>query len=868
MYQKIIKNVIALSWISAVIYYYFVNHGYFKGSWLSFEKWVFFILLIPLIYGCFALYKWFNDNQTILRFKITSLRIIAVSAILIYIMGNFAFYAVSPSLYTGNNLFYDQSEEELVMVPDTSNIEDDQTLVAIGQSSLEGTREYLTWIPQELQKYFAIPTFWDIQFGLITKSVAIILCLSLITLVSISIGNTLLKLLTRKNDLDKDAAIISLGLGLMIMAITIFILATFGLYNQASAIIAFAILAAVSWKSAFEILKKTFGYEYFAETKALNFSLVTLAILAIAVTANFIDNISPLPRGWDGMNQYLNIAKRISESGSLLQTGGTYYWELIISLGFVMFKWITIALNLTGFYPSLVALIALYILIRKYSSFGSTLLAIAAIYLTPMMLFHSAEDNKVDLAHLAIGTISIISFLKALNSEDKREKLVYLGITGALLGFCFGIKITSIMLTMTLLIILLYKEYKITGLISGILLAIGLFITQGAVNIGSDYKISGENYQTIGLIAIGIALIPILIKFFTDKSSVKKLVFPGMLVVTSMLIFTPWMIKNYTENHSLNPSFLVGGKSAQPTIDYQMLEEEYGLDKSLCENTGLHEEMDRYIGYSPIIQRIITLPWHLTMNDDGVQGIYVDIGWIFLALIPGLILFVKKECFKNHEIKLLAISTAIYWSIWLITANGVIWYGISGFTLLTLSVAILIDNYKKDSRFGNKAIKIIMTIFLISSLMFRLDNLGKGTLLLYAANVVNEEEAVTSIFTYALDVHDLFEADQDGQNDLIWKVGTALNYFIEDNFWRTYNDQYLDDFNCLYIERDPVLLTERLKALGYGYIIFDYYTYSLSPDPESTLKVKYDAALDYILNYTDIVIPDYFRGHLVVKIKD
>ena len=150
--------------------------------------------------------------------------------------------------------------------------------------------------------------------------------------------------------------------------------------------------------------------------------------------------------------------------------------------------------------------------------------------------------------------------------------------------------------------------------------------------------------------------------------------------------------------------------------------------------------------------------------------------------------------------------------------------------------------------------------------MFRLSFLGKGTLLLYTADILNEEEAITAIFPHALEIHDIFEADQDGQYDLIWKVGTNLNYFLEDNFWRTYNDQYLDGLNCLYIERDPELLTERLKALGFGYIVFDYYTYSVSPDPDGTLWEKYSAALDYILNYTEMIVPDYYRGHIVAKI--
>ncbi|EKD48026.1 MAG: hypothetical protein ACD_65C00156G0001 [uncultured bacterium] len=101
---------------------------------------------------------------------------------------------------------------------------------------------------------------------------------------------------------------------------------------------------------------------------------------------------------------------------------------------------------------------------------------------------------------------------------------------------------------------------------------------------------------------------------------------------------------------------------------------------------------------------------------------------------------------------------------------------------------------------------------------------------------------------------------------MIWKVGTPLNYFIPDNFTRTFNDQYLDVFNCMYQARDPELMTEMLKAAGFGYIIFDYFTYSLSPDVDSTLAEKYSAAMDYILNHTEIIVMDYYKGHLVAKI--
>ena len=46
--------------------------------------------------------------------------------------------------------------------------------------------------------------------------------------------------------------------------------------------------------------------------------------------------------------------------------------------------------------------------------------------------------------------------------------------------------------------------------------------------------------------------------------------------------------------------------------------------------TGSYEEYDRYLGYNPnIIIRAAAIPWHLTMNDIGAVGAYVDIGFSF-----------------------------------------------------------------------------------------------------------------------------------------------------------------------------------------------------------------------------------------------
>ncbi len=864
MPSKIIKNVLAISWISIVVFYYFKIHTYYNQGWDEIWKWMLLILAVPAIYGCYALYTWLEKGEKNLKLTITTPRLIAGLILLILLAGNVTFLVRSPSLYTGEDLFYIQNESGgyLQIINDTSTVPPDGSqLVAAQNSSMEGTSEgFSVWIPQELQGYFILPNFWDIQFGLATKSLGILAILGLILLTTIATGQTILKKLIK--NIDDDSVLISIGLGLLTIDIGLFILGALNLLNIYATWALFAVLLATSWKSVFEIFKKIIGFKKTYETKIFNTNLALVLILVLTLVVNFIDNISPLARGWDGMNQYINIAKRIGEAGGLIQMGGNYYWELFMSLGETMFGWTTITLNLADLFPATITAVGLYVVARKFLSKQTSLIVTAFLYLTPMYLFHGVEDNKVDMATFAISIIAFLATYKGLFSENKKEKYTYLAIAGLMAGFAFGIKITSMILILTLLTLILYRELKKTGLFAGIISSVGLLIFTGNCYIKQDLPISDSALGIIGLTFLLTGFITIVIKIFKTKK-IKLLTGAIIFIACSLLAFSPWMIKNFSENRSISIQGLTFGVHPQPVIDWQLMETEYGLDKSLCTNTGTNEELNRYLGYQSPVEKYLTLPWHLTMNDQGTSGIYIDFGWIFLALIPGLLIFIHPK--KRDEKWLIIIwFTVAYWLFWLLTGNGIIWYGLPGFLGLVILTGGLIENYEKNGKFQKNIITIVVVIFIISSFVFRLGNAGKAVLLLYTSNMLNEETAITAIFPYALEIHDLFEADPDG---LIWKIGTSLNYFIEGNFWRTYNDQYIDDLNCLYIERDPALLTERLKALGFEYIIFDYYTYSLSPDPQGTLMTKYSTAWDYLTNYTDIIIPDVYRGHIVAKLK-
>jgi len=582
---------------------------------------------------------------------------------------------------------------------------------------------------------------------------------------------------------------------------------------------------------------------------------------------NFIDNISPTARGWDGMNQYVNIAKRIEEAKGLIQMGGNYYWELLMGFGLIATKWITIALNLASFYPALLSAIVLYWILSKFSSKSTALLVTAWFYTMPMMLFHGTEENKVDLGNTLIAMIGFLSLYKGLSSKNTKDKLIFIGIAGLLTGFCLGIKLTSLMIIFTFLTIILYKEFRKTGAVAGFLFSIGMLLMGMLLTSDSTNTTKELPPYIIGLVIVGSSVILMAIKLLRDKNY-RALLVPTIFIISSLIAFSPWMIKNFSENRSLTPNNLLFGIHPEPTIDYNSLPEELAIDESLCTETGTREELDRYMGYeNNIIKKYITLPWHLTMNDIGILGMYIDVGWIPLALLIGLLPFIKLK--KPDEKWSIALMFFInYWLLWLATSDGIIWYGLPGFLAISILMVGLIENYKREEVSLQKlTVTTLILILLIPALSLRLHNFGRGNLLLYISNVMTADEATTGIFPYGLQVHDLFEADQDGRYDEIWKIGTSLNYFIEDNFWRTYNDQYMDVINCLYQERNPDLLTKRLKALGFGYIIFDYNTYALSADPDGTLNEKYQAVLEYILNYTDIAIHDYFKGYLTVKIQ-
>ncbi len=867
MISQIIKNVIAISWIGAVIFFYLKHNDYVTNSLTSiWDYWTVYLIIMISSGGMYLLYKWFTTQKKTFKLVITFPKIVIGILLMILISGNAVFIANSPSYYEGSNLFYVPNEDigggYIHEIDDLSTLTGNETLVVGDGTAFQGTAWGLDMIvPQQFHNRFQTPTFWQIQTGLMQKSIGLLLILSLITLTATSVGFTLISLFFKDYKKDEDNTFIAFGTGLLAIITTCFMLAALSFLNVWTAWGAFVLLIGIFHKNFIEIIKKILKLRIELESKYLSLTNLVLFILGIVITANFIDNISATPRGWDGMNQYVNIANQISETGGLIQTGSTYYWEILTSLGLTMFDWMTATLQLHSFFPALVCLIGLYIVIKKFTKKQTALIVASVLYLSPMFEFHGVEENKVDLGNLAISIIAFLSIYKGAKAETKKEKLGYFALGGLMAGFTLGIKLTSLLLIFALLVFILHHKFGKTGLVSGLILGTGAFALANSINIGTATEIASSVQTATGVTLILISIAILGVKIFKEKGH-KALIYPLVFIIFAVAAFSPWAIKNVIETGELNSRSILSGLNAQPKINHEYLETQYDINPSACITTGTHEELDRYIGYDSVLKNYLTMPWDLTIHDSGVSGTYVDFGWIPLALIPALILFIGFK--KPDEKWCLAIGFGLaYWLFWGMTSNGIIWYGLPGLIPVLIILGGLLDNY--DNKTKLKYIGVItLSIFLLTSLTFRLQMFGKSSLLLYASNTITEEQAEAAIFPFGNDVREALEQD----TGLIWKIGTALSYFIEDNFERTFNDQYMDDFTCIYQDQNPELMTKMLQDLGFQYIIFDQYTYTLSPDPEGTLWNKYMITQDYIYNYTDPVIIDYFNGRHLFKLRN
>lgn len=377
------------------------------------------------------------------------------------------------------------------------------------------------------------------------------------------------------------AVVLSVAVGASLAGVVLFVLGALGLYTQiAAAVLALAALGLryrevlAFWKAA---LWKRRAYKY--NNRWLQWpAFFVIAALAI----NGVGALKPFPTGFDGAALYMNTTHLIADYQGLVQGGQAYNWQLVMSLGEVLFGDALFAIGVAHFSFVLV-LLAVFrlsrLLLGRSWSWGVVLL----LALNPSLSFHFLYDEKIDLGFTFITLSAVLLLLEywslqrreAAGSEAlrlSREAAVY-GLAGWLLGFAFGIKYTGLF---GLIGVFSLLGYRFGGwrLAAGVLLLLtaGLFLS-GATQFGYIPLEGGAAYVP-GLIALlpGIGLLAL-----AGRRGAPFLAFgKSVLLVGGLagLAFLPWAARNLISNGHFGLQAMLEAPFPTPSLEAGLPAEE------------------------------------------------------------------------------------------------------------------------------------------------------------------------------------------------------------------------------------------------------------------------------------------------------
>lgn len=408
--------------------------------------------------------------------------------------------------------------------------------------------------------------------------------------------------------------------------------------------------------------------------------VLALAILLVFTAVNAIGTIKAFPVGFDGAGLYMNVTQLISEYHTLPAGGQAFNWSVFMSLGELLFGSTTIAILLSSL-MGIFCFLTVYAIARLFVSISNSLLTAAIFYTAPFITFHNMYDEKVDLGFLFISLstlLLLLEFYKKKGDVSAKEKdkfkwgklslsleLLIWVLAGWLTGFAFGIKYTALFNGIALLGFLFYRRAGGYAFLGSLFSALSLIFLLGIYRFANFELDQSSPWLLFGLLFLpGVALLG-----WVSRNNLvemrRALSIASLFAITAGFAFSPWIIKHISENRALSFSALVEGKSPTPAIRIkkkyrkQLTQskaqgqptEKKPLGRAAASKTQ-REEAQRYQGFEAGLPLFLSLPYDLTMNTNLPNQRYLDMGFLWLLLLPVLLFSLKP---RNGLKNLLAI---------------------------------------------------------------------------------------------------------------------------------------------------------------------------------------------------------------------
>lgn len=90
--------------------------------------------------------------------------------------------------------------------------------------------------------------------------------------------------------------------------------------------------------------------------------------------------------------------------------------------------------------------------------------------------------------------------------------------------------------------------------------------------------------------------------------------------------------------------------------------------------------------------------------------------------------------------------------------------------------------------------------------------------------------------------------DEIRSEDIAYRLGTFMKYYITKNNVRVWDDNLIHAFDTYISDEDDTQVTERLQTLGVSYLLFDLNSATIDHDPRKDLTRRYENLLRYSLS--------------------
>lgn len=239
-----------------------------------------------------------------------------------------------------------------------------------------------------------------------------------------------------------------------------------------------------------------------------------------------------------------------------------------------------------------------------------------------------------------------------------------------------------------------------------------------------------------------------------------------------------------------------------------------------------------------------------------VSGSKDYVSYPFLGVMFILSAFMVKNLLTKKSSKAIAFVFLTFSFFWILLSSGILWYGYLGITLAILIIIKLNEASFKILRiFTNAIISLSVFIAIVARISFiqgtPQDNTHTGkyiinnTFIQRSLGLLNTPATIEKVYPGLPVVAN--EINTGSKDDLIYAIGTSLDYFFDKNQQRIFKDNQLRMFNVIYERfKTKDKINQALKLAGFKYLIIDLNTHTLDKTPERTLSEKYKRLLSFV----------------------